>query len=180
MKKIAILGLTANPPHIGHLEIIKQCASSFDEVWINVAYDNPFKKNLNVPYEDRLFMTQLMLSNAGIHNAPIVELDKKQYQKTNTLPVYTYEVMESLLEMKNDNKYTLIFGKDNMESVKKFKNYDYLESHFDIEFLSTDQVYHSTEIREKVSQGENVSQWVGEKVYAFIKNKGLYKTTENN
>ena len=59
--KIAIFGLSANPPtgNLGHLGVVKQLsAKSFDEIWILPVYVHMFTTKKLESYEHRLFMCQ--------------------------------------------------------------------------------------------------------------------------
>lgn len=71
IKRIACLGFSANPPHIGHLEIAKKILArrDIDEVWLIPCRKHKFKKGL-WSVKHRWAMTKLM-EGSGIRACDI-------------------------------------------------------------------------------------------------------------
>lgn len=171
MKNIAIFGITSNPPHKGHISAIEQFVSDFEEVWVNVAYAHPFNKAEMASYEDRLEMTKLILKEHNMSNVIVKELDKEHFEKTQSLPIYTCDVLKALKE----DDYSLILGIDNKEVLHKFKNYQYILSNYPIFYAKPVQAFHSTDVRRAIKDNTDISYATGQLVADYIKRKQLYQ-----
>lgn len=171
MKNIAIFGITSNPPHKGHISAIEQFISDFDEIWVNVAYAHPFNKAEMASYEDRLEMTRLILKEHNLPNVIIKELDKQHFEKSQSLPIYTCDVLRDL----KGADYSLILGIDNKEVLHKFKNYQYILSNYSIFYAKPIQHFHSTDVRKAIQQHTDIAQATGQSVAQYIYEKNLYK-----
>ena len=62
--RIALFGMSADPPHRGHGEILRWLAMRFDHVAVWAA-DNPFKAH-QCPLRDRAAMLQLMINDISV------------------------------------------------------------------------------------------------------------------
>ena len=61
--KLIFFGGTFDPPHLGHLSIIKFCIKKFEQVVLVPAYQSPNKKNSpHASSKDRLKMLELLIS----------------------------------------------------------------------------------------------------------------------
>lgn len=172
MKKVGIFGLTANPVHFGHKDVVEKAAKSLDEVWINPVFVHPWGKK-PVSYEHRKAMCELMFGD--IPNVKTVELDKDFYLEQDRTP-YSYDV---LVEAKKRFGVTacLIIGQDNFEPQvwQKFYKYKEIEDEFGV-FVLADSGTHSTDIREMVKnqQWEAVANYCGENVVKYMYENKLY------
>lgn len=174
MKKIGLFGVTGNPPHLGHLKVVKSALESCDEVWVTPVYIHPFNKSF-IDYGQRLTMLKMLFSE--IENVKIVELDKEFYLKHNKTP-YSYELLKFMKEeTKEDISPLLVIGEDNYkENVwQKFYFYDKIESEFGV-IVVKDSGVHSTQIRSFCSEGnwKKVAQEVSEPIANFLKENLIY------
>jgi nicotinate-nucleotide adenylyltransferase len=66
VKKLALLGGSFDPPHLGHLLLAASALWSLepDELWLVPVYRHPFAKSL-APFEDRVAMTRLAAAPFG-------------------------------------------------------------------------------------------------------------------
>jgi nicotinate-nucleotide adenylyltransferase len=65
-KNLVLFGINADPPHLGHLEVILELKKRFDpntKFFVMPAGIHPFAKNQVAKKEDRLEMTRLLFSN---------------------------------------------------------------------------------------------------------------------
>jgi nicotinate-nucleotide adenylyltransferase len=110
-------------------------------------------------------------------------------------PSYTVDTLAYMKERYPQHQFTLIMGSDNLQSLKKWKNYELLLSDYKIlvyprpGFKELELVSHpsvtitdtpqmeisSTFIRKSVVEGKNVQFFVPEKVLEFIESKNLYR-----
>lgn len=84
--KIALFGGTFNPPHKGHVHVVRLLAKRFDEVWIVVASDPNKKEKPYVPPEHRFKMAELaFLGRRGISNVKVLDVELKRSGVSYTL-----------------------------------------------------------------------------------------------
>lgn len=174
MKKIGLFGVTANPPHLGHVAVVNQALEKCDEVWLSPVYIHPFGKSF-IDYTHRLQMLKIIFNfNERIK---LKELDKEFYEKFTKTP-YSYELLSYV-----KNNYVglipqLIIGQDNYkpEVWKKFYNSDKIVSEFGV-IVIEDKGAHSTEIRTLCEQGKwnEVQSLCGDKVAQYLKANELYQ-----
>jgi len=127
--KIAILGGSFNPPHLGHCLICEQVLkySNIDQVWLTPCYQHTFEKKL-ASVTLRVSMTKI-LTNAE-HNRNIKfcgeEIDNK-------LSGETIELMELLKKKYPEHQFSFLIGSDNLVGLKRWGRWQELITNF--EFL---------------------------------------------
>lgn len=126
MKKIGLFFGSFNPIHVGHLILGNYMADStdLDEVWYVVSPQNPHKVKANL-LEDfrRLAMVRVAVEDNNRLKASNVEFDLPK-------PSFTVVTLQKLKELHPDNEFVLLMGEDNLRSLHKWKNYEYiLENH---------------------------------------------------
>lgn len=171
--KIGILGLTANPVHLGHLKVALYASKFVDEIWICPVFTHPFGKNF-IDYEYRLEMIKIMFADAG-KQIKICEVDKEYVEKTGKM-AYSYDLLSYLAKHYPENEFKLVIGEDNYqpEVWKKFYNHEKIDSEFGV-VLAKDDGMHSTDIRHMLENHENIADFVGEKVANYINQHHLYE-----
>lgn len=186
-KKIGLLGLSADPPHNGHWEIVQLLLKKkvLDEVWLVPCYEHPFGKPLSKP-EYRWQMTKL-LEMPGIKVSD-VELSRKGKS-------YTIDTIRSLKEKYPHCKFFWVIGSDIAltGSFLRWKDWETLA--FSADFLIVPRPGYkieklflgftlvegevsdisSSEIRERVRHGLPIDNLVPLKVREYIKKHNLYK-----
>jgi len=125
MKNVALLGLTANPPTIGHIQLaqfVLNTSSEFDEVWLMPAYHHMYGKNM-VDAQHRLNMCKLAAKVDG-------RIKVFDYEIVNQLAGETYYLFKRLKQEEELNKkynFSLIIGLDNANTFDKWVNYTEVE-----------------------------------------------------
>jgi nicotinate-nucleotide adenylyltransferase len=126
MKKIGLFFGSFNPIHIGHLILGDFLANNTDlsEVWFVVSPHNPHKKKANLLVDHhRLAMVKIAVENNPSLKASNIEFGLPK-------PSYTVFTLQKLKEDYPENEFVLIMGEDNLRSLHKWKNYEYmLENH---------------------------------------------------
>ena len=121
--KIAIFGLSCNPPTIGHIQIAKSILETnlFDEIWLMPSYKNVFNKELETS-EHRLNMCKLAIDDD-------VKMKVFDYEIIHKLNGETFKFINQLRNdlNYNTNDFSLIIGLDNANIFHKWKNYKELE-----------------------------------------------------
>lgn len=189
--KIGLFFGSFNPVHTGHLIIANYMANftDLDEVWMMVSPHNPLKdqKGLANMY-DRLEMAKIAAENAEHIRVSDFEFQLPQ-------PSYTIDTLTHLSEKYPGRQFSLIMGSDNLQSLKKWKNYELILRDYHIyvyprpgfensEFLQHPAVtltdsplveISSTFIRKALKENKNVQFFVPDAVLAFMESKSLYR-----
>ncbi|NLL03911.1 MAG: nicotinate (nicotinamide) nucleotide adenylyltransferase [Clostridiales bacterium] len=205
MQKIAIFGGTFNPPHMGHLRLVKsfEQQNGFDKILIIPTYTPPHKNSDQLASGfDRL---QMCLLAFDAPNYEISDIEIKRGGKS-----YTSDTLKQLKEIYKDTSFHLIIGSDMFLTFHEWKNpqeiFDmcticasvrdddktledlqkYAKEYFpnqadklkimlcDFEPLEVS----STQLRQMLANGQDVSHLVPKKVVEYINSRGLYN--ENN
>jgi len=117
---IALFGGSFDPPHIGHINIIKELASmgNIDKVIVMPTFLNPFKSKSHAPAELRLKWLKKIFQD--FQNIEISDYEIKQNKKVPTI-----QTVEYILH-KYDKIYVVI-GADNLKSLDKWYKYQELK-----------------------------------------------------
>jgi len=196
-KKIGLYFGTFNPVHIGHLIIANYLANYTDleEVWFVVSPHNPLKDKSNL-LEDhhRLMMVQLAVEDNPKLRVSSVEFDLPK-------PSYTTVTLQYLKEKYPNYTFSLIMGEDNLRTLPKWKNYEYLlenytiyiypriktkeeknekpidfENHRNLIFCDAPVMnLSSTHIRKSIKEKKDVRYLLYDPVYNYIDEMNFYK-----
>lgn len=191
MTKVGLYFGTFNPIHVGHC-IIAQYMLEFtdlDEVWFVVTPHNPHKKKSTLLDDrQRLHMVNLAIGDHYKLRVSDVEFGLPQ-------PSYTATTLAYLEEAHPDHSFHLIMGEDNLQSFPKWRNHEaILENHelyvyprigTDGGILSSHPKVHltqapvieiaSTEIRDAIKKGKDVSFMLPEAVWDYIDQELFYR-----
>lgn len=186
--KIGLLGGVFNPPHIGHLLIAQQVLdfTDVDEVWFLPSYGQHPPKPHVAPVADRLAMTKfLTLPNTRVST---IEIDHQLDGNTiNLLPF-----------LQKEHEYVFVMGSDWLPSfhlwgrwqelLQKLPFYVFPRNGFPVApmYEHMTEVKHellivtdisSTKIRARITQGLSIDPFVPTAIGAYIKERGLYRTS---
>ncbi len=119
-KSIAIFGGSFDPPHLGHLEIMKKALETLDidKLIVVPAYISPFKPGHRAPPELRLKWLKKMTAFD-----PRIEVSDIEVRKGGRS--YTIDTVNHFARF-FDTIY-LIIGADNLESLHKWHRFDELD-----------------------------------------------------
>lgn len=192
---IGIYSGSFNPIHTGHTQLAQYVCDEcgIDEVWLLVSPNNPLKE------QSGLWDEQLRLRLAQLATQDMPKLHASDFEFSLPRPSYTVDTLRSLSAAYPEHSFSLIIGSDNMAVFHKWREYEYILSHYtilvyprqgdDIDALK--RLYpqmkvmrnapllnvSSTMIREKLQQGEDVSAWLHPAVAdAIMEAKGTLTT----
>jgi nicotinate-nucleotide adenylyltransferase len=114
-KKIGLFGISANPPHNGHVAMASYARDflGLDEIWFVVAAQNPLKSSHEMaPFEDRLEMTRII---AQPHDW-LKTCDIEQRAQVNK----SYDTLRVLKNEYPDARFVWIIGGDNLTNFHKW------------------------------------------------------------
>ena len=191
--KIGILGGSFNPPHKMHFKIGNSLLEKgyVDKiVYVPTGSQYKYKNNLVEDYH-RVKMLELMIKNNEMFEVSDYEL-KDQV-------VYTYDTLKYFREKYPNDEICFVCGADNLSYVDEWKNGIYLLENYKFLVVKryTDDIskilerFHkykdnilvtdvepdslsSSEIREKIKNGENISELLDKDIYDYIVKNGLY------
>lgn len=118
-RKIGLFFGSFNPIHVGHLIIANHMLehTEMDRVWFVVSPCNPLKtKESLLDEKQRLYMLKLAIDDNPNFKASDVEFKMP-------IPSYTVNTLAYLSDWHYEYDFCLIMGSDNLESFKKWKNY---------------------------------------------------------
>lgn len=191
-KQVGLFFGSFNPIHIGHLIIANHLVehSAMDELWLVVTPQNPFKEKQSL-LDNHL---RLEMVNLAIEEYPKLRASNIEFQLPQ--PNYTVNTLAYLEEKFPNVSFALIMGEDNLKSLHKWKNYEYILEHYPIYVyprisegeMPDNLVQHphikrvtapiielsSTFIREEIKARRNVRPLLPEKVWQYIDRTGVY------
>lgn len=184
MPKIGLFFGSFNPIHIGHLIMAEYFVENTDlkEVWFVVSPNNPLKKKSSLLNEhQRLYMVNLAVEDDARFRSCDIEFKLSR-------PSFTCNTLVHLQEKYPDKEFVLIMGEDNLESIEKWKNFEFIlenfliyayprigseggkyKSHPHVTFVPAPNIEISaTMIRQCLSEGKSVHYFLHPKVAQYI------------
>lgn len=183
---IAVYSGSFNPLHIGHLAIMKHLIekAGFDMVYLIVSPKNPLKDSISSDSAADRYNAAVEAVNRHFGTS-VVKVD--DIELTMPEPHYTIRTLNALLEREPGNEFTLVIGADNLACIRKWKEYQRIltdfgvavfpreghdlksireglmseNSDYEIRLLDAPLVtISSTEIREAIQHGKDISQYL--------------------
>ena len=192
--RIGIFGGSFDPIHIGHAIIAQHIigCEAVDRLWFMVSPLNPLKadKERHVADTDRLRMAEMV-------SRPIEGVETSAFEFTMPRPSYTIDTLNALQAKVPDDDFYLVIGADNWELFGKWRNSDEIlakyhvliyprlgyevnipnELHDRVRLIDAPIIeLSSTQIRERLSNGQSVRYYIPDEVLTYIERKNLYKT----
>lgn len=127
-RRIGLYFGSFNPIHIGHLIIANYMAQGdkIDEVWFVVSPENPHKKKKNLLADfHRLAMVRI-----AVEENPKLKVSDIEFNLPK--PSYTVFTLQALKEKYPHHTFSLIMGEDNLRTLHKWRNYEYLIENYSI------------------------------------------------
>ena len=192
--KVGLFFGSFNPIHNGHLMLANYLAEygDMDEIWFVVSPQNPFKdKKSLLADRHRLYMVEMAIK--GDERFQVCDIEFYMPQ-----PSYTIDTLTRLQERHPNTDFYLICGMDNIESFKKWKNYEAILQYHHLMvyprkgYSSNELVEHpsvtvveapeievsSTFIRNAIGEGKDVRYFVPKEVYKYIVDMHFYEKKE--
>jgi nicotinate-nucleotide adenylyltransferase len=191
--KIGLYFGTFNPIHVGHLIIANHMAehSDLEQIWMVVTPHNPLKqKNTLLDDYQRLHLVRLATEDYSKIKPSDIEFKLPQ-------PNYTVNTLAHLMEKYPQHEFSLIMGEDNLKSLHKWKNYEYILQHHNIYIyprvseeaenptLKNHPSVHwidapiveisSTFIRENIKNNKNVRPLLPHNVWEYVDHNNFYR-----
>lgn len=190
--KIGLYFGTFNPIHVGHLIIANHLAenSDLDQIWMVVTPHNPLKKKSTL-LDDYHRLEMVHLATKDFPKIKPSDIEFKLSQ-----PNYTVNTLVHLLEKYPNYEFALIMGEDNLNSLQKWKNYEYIlqnhsiyvypriqNSEIDAQFKNHPKIkkidapiieLSSTFIRDSIKNKKNIVPMLPKEVWEYIDHNLFY------
>jgi nicotinate-nucleotide adenylyltransferase len=182
--KLGILGGSFDPPHLGHVLLATVALSlcDLDRVLVIPVYQHALGKHL-APFEQRLRLCELAFSD--LLHVEVSPLERELGGVSRTL-----RLIEALAERHPEATFRLIVGADILHEVHKWYAFGEVERRAPLLAVGRAGVPHpdvdprapvlpaisSTEVREALCAGLDVSPWVPRRVITYIREHALYVT----
>lgn len=191
--KIGLYFGTFNPIHVGHMIIANHMAehSDLDQIWMVVTPHNPHKQK-NTLLDD---YQRLHLVNLATDDYPKIKSSDIEFKLLQ--PNYTVNTLAHLKDKFPQHEFCLIMGEDNLNSLHKWKNYEFIIENHDIyvyprlnsgeideQFVNHAKIHRvgapvielsSTFIRESIKNKKNIRPLLPEKVWEYVDHNNFYR-----
>lgn len=201
MKKIGVLGGTFNPPHLGHISLAKKALQEFGlDLIIFIPTGTPPHKTKEyiAPKNHRYNMTKLAVKENKKFKISKIEINKKGYS-------YAVDTFKKLIKNYGKNaELFYIVGMDSINTIfdwkkplelfkfckfiiagrpgqtfktfKRIMKFPPISQNKDkITIMPLNIHISSTEIRDRIKEGKDISKLVPPRVLEYIKKYNLYK-----
>ena len=190
--KIGIFGGSFDPIHIGHAIIAQHIIGNglVDRLWFMVSPVNPLKagKERQVADTDRLRMVEMV-------SRPMEGVETSAFEFTMPRPSYTIDTLNALQAKFPDDEFYLVTGGDNWQIFDKWRNSEEILAKYHLlvyprlgyEVVIPDDLkdrvtlvdapiieLSSTEVRERLANGQSVRYYVPDEVLGYIERHHLY------
>ncbi|MEM9017635.1 MAG: nicotinate (nicotinamide) nucleotide adenylyltransferase [Verrucomicrobiota bacterium] len=115
--RVAVLGGSFDPIHLGHLEMARavQEAYRFDRILFMPCFVSPFKKGTVATTEERLAMLELALRDFPLEGGEI-----NQWEIGRSSPSYTWQTVEHLSASEPETEWSWVVGTDQWEQIESW------------------------------------------------------------
>ncbi|MEG0978697.1 MAG: nicotinate (nicotinamide) nucleotide adenylyltransferase [Oscillospiraceae bacterium] len=201
MQRIGIFGGTFNPPHSGHLRLVKafEKQKGFDKILIIPTYIPPHKESPQLAScEDRIEMCHLAFTD------PVFEVCDIEINRGGKS--FTYDTLVQLKDIYKGAEFSLIIGSDMFQTFHEWHRakdifemctvcasvreddeklsdlHEYAQKYFPKQASKLKMVLidfdpldvSSTQLRQMLEKGQDISHLVPQAVLEYIKIRGLY------
>jgi len=179
--KVALLGGSFNPPHVGHLMAATyvHATQGMDEVWLMPSWQHPFGKQMEA-FEHRVAMCEaLCAETSGWLKTTLVEREPG-------LTGRTVDTLSLLVRRYPDIQWSLIIGSDILKDLPHWKDFGRIQEMARVMVLyragypAPDTVgpplaeVSSTVVRDLLARGVEPAELVPAGAIAYARARGLY------
>ncbi len=186
---VGILGGSFNPIHMGHLMMAQYLTQwkYVDKVWLTLSPLNPLKEAAGlIPDMKRLAMITIATKGA-------VDIETCDIELSMPRPSYTIDTLDLLSKRYKNKRFKLVIGSDNWRIFTKWRDHERILDEYGVivyprQGYPIDSVYvdglevvesptvniSSTFVRDAIVRGRDMSYFVPQGVYKYIKDNRLY------
>lgn len=128
--RIAVYSGTFDPLHIGHQAIMEHLTNNkgFDWVYLVVSPQNPFKQSGLVKSGEQRYKAAV----EAVRRHPELHVWVDDIELHMEPPHYTIRTLEALKKREPENEFTLVIGADNLDSIRKWRDFPRILSEFGV------------------------------------------------
>ncbi len=190
MNTLAILGGSFDPVHNAHIQMAIRAEQEFglDKIIFVPAYKPPHKDKLSASAEDRYNMLGFALEKYPKFDIDMYELNLKR-------EVFSYQMLDYFRIKYNNYDIKMIIGADSFNQLGAWRQAEYICKNYgfyvlqrpNIKINKTSPYYKyckfsksvmydisSTEIRDMVKKGQDITDFVPEEIVDYIRKNKLY------
>lgn len=186
---VGILGGSFNPIHMGHLMMAQYLTQwkYVDKVWLTLSPLNPLKEAAGlIPGMKRLAMITIATKGA-------VDIETCDIELSMPRPSYTIDTLDLLSKRYKNKRFKLVIGSDNWRIFNKWRDHERILDEYGVivyprQGYPIDSVFvdglevvesptvniSSTFVRDAIVRGRDMSYFVPQGVYKYIKDNRLY------
>ena len=190
MIRTAIFGGSFNPIHNGHLRLARKIVEQgwVDELWLMVSPQNPLKQ------QQGLLDEQIRYQLAQIATKDVEGVEACDFEFHLARPSYTWKTLAALQQAYPDREFSLVIGGDNWEIFPRWAHYQEILEQYPLiiypregyevreeDLPSTAHLidaplfpWSSTQIREALKAGGDVSEMLPPSIIPVIKENNYY------
>ncbi len=190
--KIAVFGGAFDPPHFGHIKVVKNFLKLglVDEIWLLPVKNHAFSKKM-ASAADRLKMLSLVKKNY-FKNFPVKICEYEFDQPGMSI---TYQTLRALSEKYPEHLFSFLMGSDNLTSFHKWHSYEemlrqfvfyvYPRAGFDFSLLREGMIalhdleemkISSTVVKQELLSGSKVETLLATEVINYLRKHSLYSS----
>ncbi len=182
VKRIGLFGGSFNPPHVAHQLVCTLALSvgAMDEVWLVPCFHHAFDKEL-APFDDRLAMCRFAAEPFGAR-VRVSDVERELGEVSRTVAT-----LEHLIGVHPDHSWVLVVGADILGEVNRWYAWDRIQQLAELYVVgrsgaaATDEIelpdISSSDIRARLSRGEDPTSLLPGRVLTYIHSKKLYPMT---
>lgn len=193
METIGILGGSFNPVHIGHLMVASYLTQwkIVDQVWLTISPLNPLKDpDSLIPDITRLAMLKIACKNVPDVRICDIELSMPT-------PSYTINTLKVLQKRYPNKRFKLVIGSDNWNAFDRWRDHEEILDEYGVivyprpgrpvqnkyvdgmDLVQSPSIdLSSTFIRNALSKGRDMTCFLPQGVYSYIKENNLYASNQ--
>lgn len=185
-KPTIIFGGAFNPPTVAHEAMLQACVQTAQnlgaDIWILPSGERT-DKSIGVALERRIKYIEAMIADVSTNG---IEVSINRYELEKGGMINTYDTARYFEEAHPDRSFIWVFGADSMVTMRQWPGGDWLMESTDKIVFERDGIdcadfkrvralcrvdakgVSSTELRRRLSEGEDYRQLVGAAVYALL------------
>jgi len=178
MPSIYLFGGSFNPPHRGHRQVLEHLVQLPDAkaVWVIPVFSHPFSKDLE-PFEHRKKMCEILIQELPHCRVSLIE------KIMGCSPSYTIDTLRALRQECPEEKFTLVLGSDCRNELPQWKEGNEIPKLASLYFIpragyevSPFLDIASQTLRERLTNGEDIHDFVLPEIEKYIKTYSLYQS----
>lgn len=199
--KTGIFGGAFNPPHNGHVNLAREAIEQLNlrRLLIIPTFESPHKATRLLPFEEREELCRLAFLPLDGSGKCGCRVEVSDIEREMGGVSYTINTLRELAKRRPDERFFLLIGGDMLFSFDKWVRYEsilkeatvcavarggdnysemleFANGMGRIKVLPTNAVdVSSTEIRERLTRGEDISELVPSAVAEYVSQKGLFR-----